>query len=163
MKPRTLFFTGITVLLLIFLGWQNTSYSSGNEPFLLLPQLRAVQVYQRQLVNWMECLQEWDGRLAVLFSSEKRDLFQASREAEKISRKLLRLYREIDQSSPPDSLQGLQDEMLETAVAYLETATLGLHWISSGAEVDLEKARTSLAEAQVILQKLHTIPWMWKR
>ena len=163
MKPKTLFFIGMFLLLLILLGWQNTPYSSEKEPLLLLPQLRKVQNYQRQVLKWMVSLQDCDGRLAVLFSSEKRDLYQVSREAEMINRNLASLYQEIDRKSPPESLQGLQDVLLETATAYLAAANLGLDWISSGADGDLDTARIGLAEAHAFLQQLQSLPWTGNR
>jgi len=163
LKPKTLLIVGTIALLLTLLGWQHTPYSSEKEPLLLLPQLRKVQNYQRQVLKWMENLQECDGRLAVLFSSEKRDLYQASREAEMINRNLVTLYQEIDRKSPPESLQGLQDVLLETATAYLAAANLGLDWISSGADGDLDTARIGLAEAHAFLQQLQSLPWTGNR
>lgn len=160
MKPRTVLFLGILLSLTTLLGWKNTPRSTDGVPLLLLPGTRVVQDYQRQARDWVEKFREIDGQLAVLFSSTSRDLMQVSREAEKTSRALLHLYQEIDQKEPPQSLQALQEQLLETALAYLKADSLGLTWISRGKEADLKEARLSLAAAQSLLQALASSPWI---
>lgn len=160
MKPRTVLFLGILVTLTTLLGWGNTPRRTDGTPLLLLPGTRAVQNYRRQAQDWVKIFQEIDGQLAVLFSSTSRDLMQVSREAEKTNRALLHLYQEIDQKTPPEPLQSLQEQLLETVLAYLKADSLGLTWISSGEEADLKEARSDLVEAHSLLKALSSSPWI---
>lgn len=160
MKPRTLLILGLGFSFLVLVGWKNTPRGSGNTPLLLLPDLRAAQAYQRQVLRWQEKLLAIDGQLSVLFASTQQDLMQSSREAEKIQRNLLRLYQEVDQKDPPPSLAGVHDMLIQTTSAYLETARLGLNWVSSGGKEELTLARSQLAEAHTLFLDFSSSPWI---
>jgi hypothetical protein len=144
------------------LGYAVSPQAADGRPQLLLPDVRAVEVYRRQAVGWARAWRTLDTDLKQLMTgSEMLGLLATSRQAQADFGTAIDQARAVDGTEAPPALLGLHDQMAVTAQAYVDTSVALNRWLSAPtvenrATVDqaYQAAATNLAqvEANVWLQ-----------
>lgn len=148
-------------LLLVLVGWLASPVDSlSGRPLLLLPDVKAVEDYRRLASGWVDELRLLDGDLAQLLSGNTGDLFEQSRRSQAVLDRAARLAQEIDVHAAPPPLSGLQLELAQTALAYLEAARIASGWVSVPDEAHYQQATRTLEQAHTLLSGLEGSQWL---
>jgi hypothetical protein len=150
-----------TVVLLLGLGIFISPRDRDNRPLLLLPDVKALGDYRRELVDWHLAFQSLNARMTGLLSADYGgDLFSQSREGQKIQDETLQLLREIDQTVAPMAATPAKEMALKAGNAYLEASRALLAWISTPTTVNSDAVQQALDTAQAALAELEASQWM---
>jgi hypothetical protein len=148
-------------LLLILVGWLASPIDSLNgRPILLLPDVKMVEDYRRQASGWVDDLRLVDSDLAQLLAGNTDDLFEQSRRSQAVLDHAARLAQAIDVHAAPPALSGLQLELVQTALAYLEAARAASGWVSVPDEEHYLQAERTLDQAHQMLRELEGSQWL---
>ena len=148
-------------LLLALIGWlASPADSLSGRPILLLPDVKAVGDYRRQVSGWAADLRLLDGDLAQLMAGNTDDLFEQSRRTQAVLDRAARLAQAVDVHAPPPPLAGLQLQLSQTAFAYLEAARAASSWVSVPDEAHHLQAAQMLEQAHAMLGELESSQWL---
>jgi hypothetical protein len=158
--PKWAWVTGIVVLLL-GLGIFTSPRDQDNRPLLLLPDVKALEDYRRELVDWHSALQGLNARMTGLLSADYGgDLFSQSREGQKIHDETMQLLQEIDQTTTPAAAISSKEMALKASNAYLEASRALLAWISTPTTANRDAVQQALNAAHAALVELEASQWM---
>lgn len=158
--PKWIWITGILIVLLA-MGVYTSPRDRDDRPLLLLPDVKAMEVYRRSLMGWHTRLLELDRRMTRLLSANYGgDLFSQSSEGQKIQDETIQLLREIDQASAPSAAASAKEMALQAGSAYLEASRALLTWVSAPTAANQAAAQQAIETAQTALSKLEASQWM---
>jgi hypothetical protein len=141
------------------IGYQNSPRGSDGRPVLLSPQVRALERYRGSLVRWVLAYQNLD--IAVRKPLEERsDLLTASQSAQQNFEEALTLSQQIEASDPPTALLGLQDQVAQTAQAFIEASLAVAEWVAAPSEENRTAAQRALTVAESRLSELEHNQWV---
>jgi hypothetical protein len=149
-------------LVLTLLGGLSSPRDKSGRPFLLLPDVKAVEDYRRAARDDASRLNLLGGEIAALLSGKNTDLFSQSRQAQAALEHALQIAQEIDARPAPPALDGLRGTIAQAASAYLEAARLALRWISLPQPDNKAAAAKALAQAAKVLNTLEGSQWLAK-
>ncbi|MCL4559866.1 MAG: hypothetical protein M1281_04520 [Chloroflexi bacterium] len=150
-------------LILTIVGALSSPRDALGQPFLLLPDVKALENYRLSMSNATTNMQLLDGEIAALLAGQNSDLFTQSRQAQTAFEHALRIAQEIDVQSAPPALDGLRGAAAGTASAYLEAARLALRWVSLPQEANRTAAENGLVQARQQLKTLEESKWLAKK
>jgi hypothetical protein len=150
-------------LFLTVLGVLTSPQDVQGRPILLLPDVKAVEDYRREVSRISNGLHLLDGEIAGLLAGPNTDLFTQSRQAQAAFEHALQLAQDIDVPAAPPPLEGLRGAAAGTASAYLEAARLALRWVSLPQEANRTSAENGLMLARQQLKTLEESKWLAKR
>jgi len=165
--PRTLLHRSSIVLLiglglvgLVLLGYRNSPVGREGRPVLLSPRLSGITRYQHTVIRWAGELQAVQAGLGSLLENPPADLLAQDTRANAIADRLASLQAEMEDTTPPSTLQGLQDA-IQNALEKTSLAAAGaLTWISEPSEDNRTTALDALHAATAALARLDQDPWM---
>ena len=165
--PRTLLHRSSVVFLitlglvgLVLLGYRNSPVGLSGRPILLSPHLAELTRYQHNALRWAGELQAVQAGLGSLLENPPADLLVQDTRANAIADRLASLQAEMEDTTPPSTLQGLQDA-IQNALEQTSLAAAGaLTWISEPSEDNRTTALDALHAATAALARLDQDPWM---
>lgn len=153
-RPRTFSLVLIVgaVAVLTLLGYQASPRDETGRPVLLLPDVRAVELYRRSAVRWAGEWQEIEVSLAEVLTDDGQQLLRRSREAQRAFDRAVALALQVDGTEAPSALLGLQEQAMANGDAHIQASVAVARWLSAptdenwvAAEAALEAARTAQA------------------
>lgn len=149
------------VFLFILVGIAVSPLDEQGRPVLLLPEVKAIGDYRRALNDRLRDLAALDSEIAGILAVERQgDLFTQSRNAQQTLEHAVRLAQQVDRTPAPPVAAGIHAQLLNTALAYLETARAALQWVSTPLEENREVAREYLEQARAMKAELEANPWL---
>jgi len=156
--------TALIVLLLALLGGMGYGVSPQDEqgrPLLLLPGVRAVETYRRQVVGWARDWRELDGDLrAILSEVPATSLLAQSQKAQDSFERAVELARRVERTDAPPALLGLREQVGRTATAYVDASAAVNRWLSAPSEENRTAAQQLSEQAFAMLARLAANEWV---
>ena len=149
----------ILVIALGVTGWLASPLDGAGHPLLLLPDVKRVEDYRRQVGKWAEQLRLLDGQLATLLSGSG-DLLSQSREGQRAFEGSLVIAKEADTWAAPPALSGLRAMVVTTSLAYLEASRGVMLWISAPKQENYTEAVQLVRAAREQLSELEESSWI---
>lgn len=163
-RRNTLLMAAIGAVLAILggLGYFATPHNQDGRPVLLLPDVRAVEQYRRSASEWAIALRVLDGDLRQIqtVGGTDYDLLATSQETQQAFRQVIAIARDVDRVQPPASLIGLHDQVMATALAYLDAGIALSRWVSAPSEENRLAAEQALVRANEKLAVLEANEWL---
>lgn len=152
----------LLVLAVIFsvLGYLVSPQDESGKPILLLPEVKQMEAYRRSSLRWVEDFRALDGQMLRIVANPQGDLFSQSREAQSALQMAVQLAQEIDRAAFPPSAVSLHEELVSTALQYLEAARKQMVWVGAPEESKRADMEESLSQARLILQSLEESKWL---
>jgi hypothetical protein len=165
--PRTLLHRSSVVFLIAFglaglvlLGYRNSPVGLSGRPILLSPHLAELTRYQHNALRWADELQTVQAGLGSLLENPPADLLAQDTRANALVDRLAALQAEMEDTTPPPTLQVLQDA-IQNALEQTSLAAAGiLTWISEPTDDNRTTALDALHAATAALARLDQDPWM---
>lgn len=152
------------VVLFTIIGYFTSPLDREGNPILLSPEVKAVEDYRRSAQSWLDQLHTLDGEIAGLLQTDNQgDLFTQSRQAQQMLQHAVDLAKQVDQTQTPASALGYHEQMVATAMAYLEAARSGMRWVSAPEQSCKDNAQAALGLAQAARKTLEDNTWMKTR
>lgn len=132
--PRLLAIVATLALLALFygLGCVVSPRTADGRPVLLAPDVRAVEVYRRQAVEWRKAWRALDTDMQqILSASGELSLLAESGRAQDDFGTAINLARAVDGTDAPPALLGLHDQVALTAQAYVDASVALNRWLSA--------------------------------
>jgi hypothetical protein len=145
------------------LGRANTPHDRAGKPLVLRPSLVAARDYQVQAVGWLRRLESLDARSRSVLQGAGGDLYTAATSADSLVSDLGALADDITLAEPPPALAALQETLLTTTSAYLDTAHRIGGWIAHPNSALQADAARSLVQSRAYLAALEDSPWLTNR
>jgi hypothetical protein len=151
---------GIAVLFTAIGGFVSPIDDQG-KPVLLLPEVKAVEVYRRSAQSGISELTVLDGEIArVIAADQQGDLFTQSRSAQQTLQHAVELAQQVDRTRVPPIAIGLHEQILSTTLAYLEAARSAMQWVSAPEKKNQDSATLMLEEARKMKSELEANQWL---
>lgn len=153
---------GITLAVLLFgLGYSVSPRAADGRPVLLLPDVRAVEIYRRQSVTWLQAWQALDTELGQIVSGpDTASLLDRSRQAQVDFGTAIDLARAVDGTDAPPALLGLHDQVAGTAQAYVDASVALNRWLSAPSPENRAAADQAYQTAKNNLAGLAANAWL---
>jgi len=151
----------VVAVLFVIIGLYVTPLDEKGKPVLLVPEVKALEDFRRSSRAWIVELTELDGEIAIVIAPEQQgDLFSQSRVAQQALQHAVELAQQVDRTHVPPIGMGLQNQMLSTALSYLEAARAALQWISSPDQKNKDQAFQYLEQARALKSELEENKWL---
>ena len=151
---------GLSVIF-VFIGLLVSPIDDQGQPVLLLPDVKAVESYQKQVQNWLSDLNDLDGEIKnVLAGDQQGDLFSQSRIAQRTLEHAVKIAQEVDRCEVPPVGAGFHENFLSMVLNYLEASRAALQWISVPEEENLNQAVELLESSRQMKAELEINPWL---
>ena len=156
---------GVTAVLalaagLYGLGDAVSPRTADGRPVLLLPDVRAVEVYRRQAVAWALAWRELDAGLRAVLGAPDSGLLEQSRQAQAGFEAAIRLARAVDAAEAPPTLLGLHDQVALTAQGYVDTSVAVNRWLSAPSPENRAVADQAYQVAAATLAQVEANAWL---
>ncbi len=153
----------VIVAALVVLGGIGYAVSPRDEagrPRLLLPGVRAVETYRRQVVEWAQDWHELDGHLRALLETTDTDLLTQSQQAQSSFEQAVELARRVEQTEAPPALLGLREQAAQAATAYVDASAAINRWLSAPSGENRTAAQEIYRQASEALARLESNEWI---
>ena len=155
---------GVTLALLVFaLGYGVSPRAADGRPLLLLPDVRAVEIYRRQAVAWRQAWQALDAEIGQTLRASAPDtagLLDRSRQAQTDFGTAIELARAVDGTEAPPALLGLHEQTAGTAQAYVDATVALNRWLSAPTAENRAVADQACQRASDTLTQLAANAWL---
>ena len=148
------------MLVLGSLGYLVTPRAADGRPVLLLPGVRAVETYRRQVVEWAQAWRELHGGMRAMLEATDTDLLTQSQQAQSNFERAVELARRVEQTDAPPALLGLREQAAQTAAAYVDASAAINRWLSAPSEENRAAAQQLSAQASEALAQLESNEWV---
>ena len=160
--PRLL---GVTVFLVVTAGLYGlgdvvSPRTPDGRPVLLLPDVRAVEVYRRQAVAWVLAWRDLEAGLRAVLGAPDSGLLEQSRKAQAGFEAAIQLAREVDAAEAPPTLLGLHDQVVLTAQGYVDTSVAVNRWLSAPSPENRAVADQAYQVAAATLAQVEANAWL---
>jgi hypothetical protein len=161
-RPRvfTMALAVITVVCLTAIGYQASPRDETGRPILLLPDVRAVELYRRAATGWVEDWRALADELALVVAEDGVSLLTRSRQAQRVFDRAVALTREVDATEAPPALLGLQDLASRTSNNFVEASAAIARWLSAPSSENRTAAEEALGHARTALAELEANEWI---
>ena len=151
----------MVLTLLTGLGYVASPRTADGRPVLLLPDVRAVEIYRRQAVTWLQAWQVLDMALGQsLSAADTTGLLDRSRQAQSDFASAIDLARTVDGTEAPPALLGLHDQTAATAQAYVDATVALNRWLSAPSSDNRAAADQAYRAARDNLTQLAANAWL---
>ncbi len=164
-RPRALLGTlsAIVVVALPILGSAVSPRDDEGRPVLLLPDVRAVELYRRQVMGWASNWAGVEETLNEVLSGDETQLLALSRKAQRAFEQSVALARDVDASESPPALIGLRDLTTQIAAEHVEASIAVARWLSAPSAENRAAAEEAVAVARNSLAALRSNEWVSER
>ena len=145
---------------LLVLGAAASPRDGRGRPMLLLPDVRAVQAYQATARNALADLRAVDADLAALLVDQPEDVFERSRQAQRVVTRVVEINQVLDRHIAPAAMTVVGDELVRVNLLYLEAARTAMAAVAMPADENLVAAREALDVARRGLADLEGSQWL---
>jgi hypothetical protein len=153
-------FLGLCLVFTIIGGFVSPLDDQG-KPILLLPDVKAVENYRRSVQHWIDEMGVLEGEIVVVLSTNTQgDLFSQSRVAQQTLQHAVELAQEVDRMNVPPIAIGVHEQILSTALSYLEAARDVMQWVSAPQEENFDKTAAALEKARMMKNELEENSWL---
>ena len=142
------------------LGYVVSPRTPDGRPVLLLPDVRAVEVYRRQAVAWLQAWRNLDTGLQSVLNAPDSDLLEQSRKAQASFEAAIQLARAVDAAEAPPTLLGLHDQVALTAQGYVDTSVAVNRWLSAPSPENRAVADQAYQVAAATLAQVEANAWL---
>lgn len=154
---------GLAVLFTI-IGAIASPLDEQGRPILLLPEVKAVEDYRQLAHGWLSEMTVVEQEIADCMTTEQNvDLFSQSRDAQRTLQRAVKLAQQVERAKVPPIGMENHEQMLSTAMSYLEAARSMLQWVSTPEEENWEAAVGKLAEARQMKSEMENHSWLTSR
>jgi hypothetical protein len=149
------------VVIFIIIGIIVSPQDELGKPILLLPEVKSIEDYRHSARYWISELSSIDSEIDQLLRSvDMGDVFTQSRAAQSILQSSVNLAQQVDQIDVPTVGIGLHQQILTTALSYVEAARSTVKWISVPESENKEAALNQLDEARILRKELEINQWI---
>jgi hypothetical protein len=146
------------------IGAAATPGDSSGRPVILSPSLWAADRCRGRVQEWTNTLAHIDHGLTLLLSREAipgaTALYAQSEEMQMIGENTASLVQKVRVAALPVAMAGLQEQALEAAQGYLDTAVCAAHWIGVPSEETHRAALEALRVARALRLELEESRWL---
>ena len=158
--PFSLVLAVSALVILALVGYQASPRDAGGRPVLLLPDVRAVERYRREVVHWVTAWQAIDAALTQVLTTTDPDLLARSRQAQRAFDRAVLLAQAVDGTEAPPALLGLQELSVANGTGYLEAGAAMTRWLSVPSDENRMAAEEALGRASAALAALGMNAWI---
>lgn len=152
---------GLVVVVMFVIGLLISPLDKSNRPILMLPDIKAVEDYRQSISTWHSQMLSLDADIASVLSGKfGSDLFEKSREAQKIMDKAISIARDVDSQSAPTAAYPAKSLLVKSTGAYLEASRAMLQWVTTPTSDNLALAQNALQVARQTLDHLEQSEWI---
>ena len=148
------------VVVLAVVGYQASPRDAVGRPVLLLPDVRAVELYRRDVVHWVTEWQAIDENLTQVMANTDTDLLSRSRQAQRAFDRAVVLAQDVDGTEAPPALLGLQELSVANGNGYIDAGAAITRWLSVPSDENRVDAEEALGRASAVLAALGTNEWI---
>ncbi|MCC7358080.1 MAG: hypothetical protein IT317_01285 [Anaerolineales bacterium] len=148
------------IFLLTLLGYQSSPRDEAGRPVLLLPDVRAVELYRRSAVGWANEWKSMSADLEQILSDADVQLLTRSRQAQRVFDRAVALAQEVDGTEAPSALLGLHEQAASNSNAQIEASAAIARWLSAPTDENRAAADAALANANAALAVLEANDWI---
>lgn len=148
------------ILVLTLLGHQSSPRDEAGRPVLLLPDVRAVELYRRSAVRWASEWQAIGANLEQILTEDGQQLLTRSRQAQRAFDQAVALAQEVDGTEAPSALLGLQEQAVANSNAHIEASAAIARWLSAPSDENRAAAEAALANARATLTAFTASEWI---
>jgi hypothetical protein len=161
-RPRTFSLVLIvsTIAVLTLLGYQASPRDETGRPVLLLPDVRAVELYRRSAVRWTGQWQEIGASLAEVLTEDGQQLLPRSREAQRAFDRAVALALQVDGTEAPSALLGLHEQAMANSDAHIQASAAVARWLSAPTEENRVAAEAALEAADTAQAAFASNEWV---
>ena len=161
-RPRTFSMALIvsTVAVLALLGYHASPRDEAGRPVLLLPDVRAVELYRRNAVRWANEWREIEAGLEQVLADDSQQLLSRSREAQRAFDQAVALAQEVDGTEAPSALLGLHEQAVANGDAHIQAGAAVARWLSAPTDEHRAAAQTALANASAAQAAFSASEWI---
>ena len=161
-NPRSAWWLVVLVALvgLVGLGVWFSPRATDGRPVLMLPDVRAVEIYRRDASGWAGEWRTLDENIRQTLEAPDTELLQRSRQAQAAFDQAVDLARRVDGQDAPASLVGLRDLAIATSSNYVNATVAVNQWLSAPTAENLAAAQSQFAVAQQSLMDLESNQWL---
>jgi hypothetical protein len=127
---------------------------------LLLPDVRAVELYRRDAIGWTDEWRVISQDLEEVLANDDMSLLARSRQAQRAFDRAVALARDVDAAEAPPALLGLHELSVSTSGAYVEAGAAIARWLSAPSDENQVAAEEALANANAALSAIETNAWI---
>jgi hypothetical protein len=145
------------------LGYVVSPRAADGRPQLLLPDVRAVEMYRRQAAGWAQSWRTLDTDMKEMLrvtSSDSLNLLALSRQAQVDFNSAIDLARAVDGTEAPPALLGLHDQVAVTAQAYVDASVALNRWLSAPTVDNRATAEQAYQVATASLVQVEANAWL---
>ena len=151
----------LVLLSLTIIGLLVSPRDQFGKPILLLPDVKAVQEYRKSAQQWLIELDNIDGQINQLLSTEASgDLFTQSKNGQQMLQQAMDLAQEVDKIEVNSFMWGFLEQMNNVVLMYLQSARLTMQWISAPSDDLREQANNTLELARESRRILENNKWL---
>jgi hypothetical protein len=151
------------VMLLPVLGFAVSPRDADGRPVLLLPDVRAVELYRCQVTSWVSNWTGVDESLNEVLSGDVTQLLALSRRAQRAFEQSAALAQDVDASESPPALLGLRDLSIQVAADYVGASVAVARWLSAPSPENRVAAEEAVAAAGEGLAAVQANEWVRER
>lgn len=148
------------IVVLAAVGYQASPRDAVGRPVLLLPDVRAVELYRRDVVHWVAEWQAIDEDLTQIMATTDTDLLSRSRKAQRAFDRAVVLAQDVDGTESPPALLGLQELSVANSNGYIEAGAAITRWLSAPSDENWIAAEEALSRASAALATLGGNEWI---
>jgi hypothetical protein len=145
---------------LLVLGAAASPRDGRGRPVLLLPDVRAVQAYQATARRTLADLHAVDADLAALLRDQPEDVFERSRQAQRVVTSVVEISQSLDRHIAPAAMALVGDQLGQAGLLYLEAARSAMAAVAMPVEENFLGAREALNAARSGLADLEGTQWL---
>lgn len=149
-----------TVTVLTLLGYHASPRDETGRPVLLLPDVRAVDLYRRNAVRWANEWQAIEDNLEQVLTEDGRQLLLRSRQAQRAFDQAVALAQEVDGTEAPSALLGLHEQAVANSDAHIQAGAAIARWLSAPTSENRVAAETALAGASASQATFASSEWI---
>lgn len=148
------------LLLLAVLGYVASPRTGDGRPVLLLPDVRAIELYRRATATWTADWRDIGETLAGLLDRQEAPLLDQSRTAQEAFAESVAVARRLESTEAPVALLGLHDQAMAVAAAHVDASTAVNRWLSGPSAENLSAAHEAVEQARTLLAALQANQWL---
>jgi len=152
------------VVLFTIIGAVASPLDEQGHPVLLLPEVKAVEDYRQLAHGWLSEMTEVDQEIEdAITTGQNGDWFSQSGDAQRTLQRAVKLAQQVERAKVPPIGMETHEQMLSTAMSYLEAARSMLQWVSAPEEENREAAMEMLTEARQMKSEWENHSWLTSR
>jgi hypothetical protein len=141
------------------LGRSVTPRTAAGRPILYSPEVRAAEVYRRQVTDQVEQFDQLSQHLTDLLTASG-DLYEQSTRVNQALDQAVNLAQAVEVSSVPAIMAELQQMLFSAAQAYLSAAQSVAAWFNAPTPENQQTAAEALAQAQAAVTAVRQSRWL---